>query len=62
MIFACLFAPWVVAGRSGGGGGARGAPGAAAPRPLGWGQVDDDESVRAVRRALDLGVTLFDTA
>lgn len=31
-------------------------------RPLGWGVVDDAESVRAVRRALDLGVTLFDTA
>ncbi|MEU1302153.1 aldo/keto reductase [Streptomyces shenzhenensis] len=31
-------------------------------RPLGWGKVDDDESVRAVHRALDLGVTFFDTA
>jgi len=31
-------------------------------QPLGWGEVDDDESVRAVRRALDLGVTFFDTA
>ena len=30
--------------------------------PLGWGKVDDDESVRAIRRALDLGVTFFDTA
>jgi aryl-alcohol dehydrogenase-like predicted oxidoreductase len=30
--------------------------------PLGWGEVDDDESIRAVRRALDLGVTFFDTA
>lgn len=30
--------------------------------PLGWGTVDDEESVRAVRRALDLGVTFFDTA
>lgn len=30
--------------------------------PLGGGAVDDEESVRAVRRALDLGVTLFDTA
>lgn len=28
----------------------------------GWGDVDDDESLRAVERALDLGVTLFDTA
>jgi aryl-alcohol dehydrogenase-like predicted oxidoreductase len=31
-------------------------------RPLGWGEVDDDESIRAVHRALDLGVTFFDTA
>ncbi|GGS95212.1 aldo/keto reductase [Streptomyces chromofuscus] len=31
-------------------------------RPLGWGRVDDEESVRAIRRALDLGVTFFDTA
>jgi aryl-alcohol dehydrogenase-like predicted oxidoreductase len=31
-------------------------------QPLGWGRTDDDESVRAVRRALDLGVTFFDTA
>lgn len=30
--------------------------------PIGWGQVDDDESARAVQRALDLGVTFFDTA
>ncbi|GHJ45818.1 aldo/keto reductase [Catellatospora sp. TT07R-123] len=31
-------------------------------QPYGWGEVDDDESVRAVHRALDLGVTFFDTA
>ena len=30
--------------------------------PLGYGEVDDDESVRAVRRAVDLGVELFDTS
>lgn len=30
--------------------------------PLGWGEVDDEESVRAVRRAVELGVTFFDTA
>ncbi len=30
--------------------------------PLGWGQTDDAESLRALSRALDLGVTLFDTA
>ncbi|MCX4473253.1 aldo/keto reductase [Micromonospora sp. NBC_01655] len=39
-----------------------GGPWAAGVQPLGWGAVDDDESVRAVRHALDLGVTLFDTA
>lgn len=30
--------------------------------PVGWGQVDDAESARAIQRALDLGVTFFDTA
>ncbi|NIS78689.1 MAG: aldo/keto reductase [Anaerolineales bacterium] len=30
--------------------------------PLGWGEVDDDESVRAIHRALDLGINFFDTA
>lgn len=27
-----------------------------------WGGTDDDESIRTIHRALDLGVTLFDTA
>ena len=31
-------------------------------KPLGWGEVDDDESVAAIRRAMELGVTFFDTA
>jgi len=31
-------------------------------KPIGWGDVDDAESVRAIHTALDLGVTLFDTA
>ncbi|MFG3704187.1 aldo/keto reductase [Micromonospora sp. NPDC047670] len=31
-------------------------------QPFGWGEVDDDESVRTIHAALDLGVTLFDTA
>jgi len=31
-------------------------------QPAGWGEVDDEESIRAIRRALELGVTLFDTA
>ena len=26
-------------------------------RPAGWGTVDDDESVRAIHTALDLGIT-----
>ncbi len=30
--------------------------------PVGWGKVDDQESIRAIRRALELGVTFFDTA
>lgn len=30
--------------------------------PLGWGEVDDNESIRAVHTCLDLGVTFFDTA
>jgi len=30
--------------------------------PLGWSQVDDNESVRAIHKALDMGVTFFDTA
>ncbi|WP_069172589.1 aldo/keto reductase [Streptomyces griseus] len=30
--------------------------------PLGWGRVDDEESVAAVRQALELGVRFFDTA
>lgn len=31
-------------------------------KSVGWGSVDDDESVRAIHRAIDLGVTYFDTA
>ena len=29
---------------------------------VGWGDVDDDESIQAIHRALDLGVTFFDTS
>ncbi len=29
---------------------------------VGWGQVDDEESTRAIHRALELGITFFDTA
>ncbi len=31
-------------------------------QPVGWGNVDDDESIRSIQRALDLGITFFDTA
>lgn len=31
-------------------------------QPDGWGEVDDAESTRAIRRAVELGVTFFDTA
>jgi len=30
--------------------------------PLGWGEVDDKESIAAIHRGLDLGITFFDTA
>jgi aryl-alcohol dehydrogenase-like predicted oxidoreductase len=30
--------------------------------PVGWGEVDDEESIRAIQRAFDLGVNFFDTA
>lgn len=30
--------------------------------PVGWGEVNDEESYRAIYRALDLGITFFDTA
>ena len=32
------------------------------PYPAGWGNTDDDESIRAIHAALDLGVNFFDTA
>ena len=32
------------------------------PYPAGWGNIDDDESIRAIHRALDLGINFFDTA
>ncbi|MFC5822559.1 aldo/keto reductase [Nonomuraea insulae] len=39
-----------------------GGPFMAHGKPAGWGEVDDEESVAAVHRALDLGITFFDTA
>lgn len=32
------------------------------PYPAGWGKMDDAESIRAIHTAVDLGITLFDTA
>ena len=39
-----------------------GGPFWAGTQPLGWGEVDDEESVRAIRRAVELGVSVLDTA
>lgn len=39
-----------------------GGPFWAGETPCGWGEVDDNESVRAIHAALDLGATFFDTA
>jgi aryl-alcohol dehydrogenase-like predicted oxidoreductase len=30
--------------------------------PMGWGQIDDNESIRAIHRAVEFGINLFDTA
>src|SRR5215216_5980849 len=30
--------------------------------PGGWGDIDDNESIRAIHAALDLGINFFDTA
>lgn len=32
------------------------------PFPAGWGQVDDNESIRAIHMAMDLGINFYDTA
>ena len=39
-----------------------GGPFWAGETPLGWGEVDDAESTRALLKAFELGVTFFDTA
>jgi aryl-alcohol dehydrogenase-like predicted oxidoreductase len=31
-------------------------------RPVGWGQVDDQQSIVAIQRALELGINFFDTS
>jgi aryl-alcohol dehydrogenase-like predicted oxidoreductase len=30
--------------------------------PLGWGDVDDQASTRSIQKAIDLGISFFDTA
>ena len=44
------------------GGWAIGGPFIAGGQPAGWGEVDDRESIAAIRTAFDAGITLFDTA
>jgi aryl-alcohol dehydrogenase-like predicted oxidoreductase len=44
------------------GGWAIGGPWTIHGNQAGWGIVDDEESIRAIHRALDVGITLFDTA
>ncbi|MBV2353712.1 aldo/keto reductase [Streptomyces sp. J2-1] len=39
-----------------------GGPFWAGEQPLGWGEVDDAESTAALRRAFELGITVYDTA
>ena len=39
-----------------------GAWGIGGPWRFGWGPVDDDESIAAIRRAVELGVNWIDTA
>lgn len=45
------FGGWAIGGSADAGG-----------TPLGWGKTSDDESLAAIRRAFELGVTFFDTA
>ncbi|MDQ2686702.1 MAG: aldo/keto reductase [Armatimonadota bacterium] len=39
-----------------------GGPHARQGHPVGWGQVNDEESVRGLQKAFELGVTFYDTA
>ena len=39
-----------------------GGPFWAGDKSLGWGNIDDDQSIKSIHRALELGVNFFDTA
>lgn len=39
-----------------------GGPAMAGNIPIGWGEVNDDESIKAINKSFDLGVNFFDTA
>lgn len=41
---------------------AMGGPAFNGEQPIGWGAVDDEESIRAIDRAIELGADFFDTA
>lgn len=45
------FGAWAIGGRADAGG-----------TPFGWGKTNDDDSLAAIRRARELGITFFDTA
>lgn len=45
------FGAWAIGGATSAGG-----------VPVGWGRTQDDESMAAIRRAVELGITFFDTA
>jgi len=39
-----------------------GGPAMAGDIPIGWGEVNDDESIKALKRSFDLGINFYDTA
>jgi aryl-alcohol dehydrogenase-like predicted oxidoreductase len=54
--------PMTDLGKMGFGTWAMGGPFFSGGEPIGWGPTDDGQSLKALRRAFELGVTLFDTA